>query len=149
MLMESLGQKVLHGWLQNRHQTLVPLTLNFRVLSGEQRAAVAEALAALVLAGRPRADALAASAGLREWLGRLGADADSLAAFERALAAPPALDRVIEGALALDVPVYVFVAALNASDPRFAASLLLCDVLQARFELGSAVVRSVTRRYRR
>ncbi len=30
---EALGQKVLHAFLQNRHQTLVPLTLNLRCWS--------------------------------------------------------------------------------------------------------------------
>ncbi len=149
MIMDALGQKVMHGWLQNRHQTLVPLTLNLRVLSDPQRALIAGALAGLLLAGRPRAEAMAVSPALRKWLEELGGDPASVAEFDRALSDPPSLDRILEATLELDVPVYAYMASLIASDPRFPASVLLSDVLQARFELGTGVVRSVMRRYRR
>lgn len=149
MVMDTLGQKVMHGWLQNRHQTLVPLTLNLRVLSAQQRTLVAGALAGLLLAGRPRDDALAAAPTLRTWLQDLGADPASLDVFDQALLAPPTFDHIMECTLELDVPAYTYTAGLTASDPRFPASMLLCDVLQARFELPTAVARSMTRRYRR
>ena len=149
MLMESLAQKVMHGWLQNRHQTLVPLTLNLRVLAEPQGAVVAGAAAGLLLAGRPREDAMAAAPKLRAWLDDLGADSASLAAFDRALSAPPPLDQIMERTLELGVPVYTYMTGLTASDPRYPASGLLCDALQARFELPIAVARSVARRYRR
>ena len=149
MVDEALAQKLLHAWLQNRHQTLVPLTLNFRVLSAEQRAAVFGVLAALLFAGRPQADAEAAIPAMRSKLGGLGADASGLAALEQALQAPPPLHLALERAQSLDLAVYAYVMALMASDPRYPASLLFCDVLQARFDLPSAVVRSATRRYRR
>src|ERR1700684_802302 len=35
ILVRSLGQKVLHGWLQNRHQVLVPLTFRLGRLPAE------------------------------------------------------------------------------------------------------------------
>lgn len=149
MVTQALAQKVMHGWLQNRHQTLVPLTLNMRVMTQTQRTLVASALAALLLAGRPREAAQEQAAAMRAWLVGLGAEPPVVGAFDAAMQAPPPLDRVIEQARELDVPVFVFAAGLVASDPRFPASLLLCDVLQARFELPSAAVRSVTRRYRR
>ena len=149
MVDEALAQKLLHAWLQNRHQTLVPLTLNFRVLSEAQRELIVGAMAALLLAGRPRAEAEAAQPALREWLAGMKAEPGVVAAFDAAMLAPPPLDQVMDRALALDVTVFVFVAALAASDARFPASLLLCDVLEARFELPSAVARSAIRRYRR
>jgi len=49
MLVQALSSKILHGWLQNRHQTLYPLTLNFRNLRPEQGKAVAQFLAASLL----------------------------------------------------------------------------------------------------
>lgn len=149
VLADALATKVLHGWLQNRHQTLVPLTLNFRVLTPEQRQAIIDGLATLLLAGRPRADASAAAPGLRHWLAGLGAEPEALTAFDRALVATPPIDGVFERAAALDLAVYLYVAAITASDPKFPASLILADVVQARFDLPNAVIRSATRRYRR
>ena len=36
ILLRSLAQKVLDGWLQNRHQTLVPLAMNLGRLAPDQ-----------------------------------------------------------------------------------------------------------------
>lgn len=149
MVADALAAKLLHGWLQNRHQTLVPLTLNLRVLSPEQRRVVAGGLAALLLAGRARAEALGRAPKLREWLRELGADAETQAAFDGALDATPSLDTVIESAQALDLTVYLFVAAVVCAEASQPASLLLPEVVRARFDLSSAIVRSATRRYRR
>ncbi len=52
ILRESLATKVMHGWLGNRQQTLYPLVLNLRNMSGHERALLAEAMAAAVAAGR-------------------------------------------------------------------------------------------------
>lgn len=149
VIMDAVGQKLINAWLQNRNQTLVPLTLNFRVLSAEQHDSVISFLAALLLAGRPAADAMAAVPSLKTWLTGLGADPADLATFDAALAAPKPLGMLMEAAHALDTTIYAFIASLAAADQRFPASNLLCDVIEARFELPSAAIRSATRRYRR
>lgn len=148
-VMEALGAKVLHGWLQNRHQTLIPLTLNLSLLGPEQQNALARILASFVLAGRPGADAAAAMPMLRSWLAGLGAAAETLAAFDAALEAPMPLNAVFEAAQAQELTIYAYVAALMAADSRYPASVMLCEMVQARFDLPPAVVRSAMRRYRR
>jgi uncharacterized membrane protein YebE (DUF533 family) len=44
--MEALAVKVLDGWLQNRHQTLFPLTLNLRSLDASGRELLVHMMAA-------------------------------------------------------------------------------------------------------
>ncbi len=149
VIADSLSAKVLNGWLQNRHQTLVPLTLNLTVMSAPQREAVATSLAAILLAGRGPEEALDVVPMLRNWLSGLGADPATLAAFDAALETPPPINAVFDQAQSLDLTIYAYVAALMASDARYPASLILCDLVQARFELPTPVVRSATRRFRR
>src|SRR4051794_41664606 len=64
MVEESRGQKVLHAWLQNRHQTLYPLALNFRSLRPEEVGLVVHAMAAAITAdGRVDREEQARAAG--------------------------------------------------------------------------------------
>src|SRR4051794_41770553 len=61
---ESLAQKVLHAWLQNRHQTLYPLALNFRSLRPEEVGLVVHGMAAAITAdGRVDREEQARAAG--------------------------------------------------------------------------------------
>ena len=146
---EALGAKVLHGWLQNRHQTLMPLSLNLAIMQPEQRAGLARILASLLLAGRPAADAVEFAPVLRNWLAGLSADLDVLSSFDAAIETPLPLNVVFETALTYELTIYTYVAALMASDARYPVSVMLCDVVQARFDLPTAMVRSAVRRYRR
>ena len=145
----ALSAKLLHAWLQNRHQTLVPLTLNLRVLTVEQRDVVVDGTAALLLAGRARADALERVPAIRQWLIGLGADPNALLRLETALAAPPSLGEVFDRASTLALAIYLYVGAVVAADSASGAPALIADLVQARFDLSTAVVRSAMRRYRR
>lgn len=145
---EALAQKLIHSFLQNRNQTLVPLTLNLRVLEPGQRRVVASALAALLTAGRPAADVESAIPAVRSWFEGLGADERALADLDDALAAPPAIGPIFDQAQAHGLAAYIYVAALASSDARYPASELLADVVQARCDLSVATVRSIARRYR-
>lgn len=146
---EALGAKLLHSWLQNRHQTLMPLSLNMAVMAPRQREGLAQILASMLLAGRPAAEAGEAAPKLREWLAGLGADAAALRSFDQALQSPLPLNVVFETAQADELTIYTYVATLMASDARFPVSVMLCDMVQARFDLPTAMVRSAIRRYRR
>ena len=149
VIQDALGVKVLHGWLQNRHQTLMPLTFNVAALSAPQRAALARMLASFLLIGRPSSDAIEFGPTLRLWLSGVGGDPDTLVAFDQALAAPLPLNQTFDLAQELGLSIYAYVAALMASDTRYPVSVMLCDMVQARFDLPTAIVRSATRRYRR
>lgn len=146
---EAIGTKLLHSWLQNRHQTLMPLSLNLAVMAPRQREGLARILASMLLAGRPAAEAGEAAPALRSWLAGLGADAAALESFDRALDAPLPLNVVFEVAQADELTIHAYVATLVASDARFPVSVMLCDMVQARFDLPTAMVRSAIRRYRR
>lgn len=146
---DALGAKVLHGWLQNRHQTLMPLTFNVATLSAPQRAALARMLASFLLIGRPSSEAADFGPTLRIWLGSVGGDPDTLMAFDQALTVPLPLNETFDLAQELGLSIYAYVAALMASDTRYPVSVMLCDMVQARFDLPTAIVRSATRRYRR
>ncbi|GEM_PF-6750497 len=149
VIQDALGVKVLHGWLQNRHQTLMPLTFNVGTLSTAQRAALARMLASFLLIGRPAPEATDYAPTLRTWLSGVGGDADTLTAFDEAASVPVPLNEVFDLAQGLDLTIYAYVAALMASDTRYPVSVMLCDMVQARFDLPTAIVRSATRRYRR
>lgn len=149
VITETLSAKLLHGWLQNRHQTLMPLTLNLSVMTGEQQDRLARILASILLAGRPADAAAEAAPGLRSWLSSLGAGAATLEAFDDALEAPLPLNVLFEMAQTSELTIYTYVSALMTSDSRYPVSSMLCDVIQARFDLPSALVRSAIRRFRR
>ena len=146
---ETLGVKLLHGWLQNRHQTLMPLTLNMSIMTRDQQDALARIMATLLLAGRPADAAAEFSPVLRTWLSGLGAGIDTVATFDAAIEAPLPLNALFETAQAGELTIYTYVAALMASDTRYPVSVMLCDLVQARFDLPTALVRSAVRRYRR
>ena len=148
-VIEALGGKLLHSWLQNRHQTLMPLSLNMALMSPRQRQGLARILASMLLAGRPAADASEAAPGLRAWLAGLGADDAVLIDFDQALETPLPLNVMFETALADELMIYAYVATMMASDTRFPVSVMLCDMVQARFNLPPALVRSAIRRFRR
>jgi uncharacterized membrane protein YebE (DUF533 family) len=149
VLMDSMAEKVLHGWLQNRHQTLFPLTVNLRTLDGGQAATLAQWTAVAALATGDAAQAETAALETRNWLASVGADAASLAALDAAITAPPALDRTLVAVAIQGLSAYAYVAALIATDPRDAATPPFLDYVAARLALPTTVVRSATRRYRR
>ena len=145
VVQDALGVKVLHGWLQNRHQTLMPLTFNVGALSATQRLTLARMLASLLLIGRPLPEATDFVPTLRTWLGGVGGDADTLMAFDQALTAPVPLNEAFDLTQELGLSTYAYVAALMTSDTRYPVSVMLCDMVQARFDLPTAVVRSAVR----
>lgn len=148
-LINVIAAKVLHGWLQNRRQTLYPLTLNFRMLAVEKQATLARLLAIASLAGRSAKESNEDSERGRSWLASVGADAMAVGAFNLAFYDPPALSRTLESALAQDLAAYAYVVGLIASDTRSPSSLRFLDYLEARLELPTALIRSATRKYRR
>ncbi|MGI4976018.1 MAG: hypothetical protein ACRYG6_03645 [Janthinobacterium lividum] len=147
MLREAVLAKVLHGWLQNRHQVLFPLAVNLATLDPQRRETVARITAVALLADTPAHDEREARA--RRWLAAAGADPATLAALDAALADPPATSRTLDAVAAQDLAPYAYVAALVALDTRDAAGLHFTEYLAARLALPATLVRSANRRYRR
>jgi hypothetical protein len=145
---EALSAKVLHGWLQNRHQTLYPLTVNLRTLEGRQPALLAQVMAVALLSGTapPEAARIEPAAA---WLGSVGGDETAREALRTALELPPPLSRLLWDVSKEGLSAYAFIAALVGADSRDAAARLFLDYLAARLALPPDIVRSARRRYRR
>jgi len=144
-VVHAVAAKVLHGWLQNRHQTLYPLTVNLRNRRPEEVGALMHWAAVAVLAGGDGASAGA----LRDWLEGVGADAATLALLEDALTAPPPLHVALSAVAHGDLAAHAYVVAILALRPHAAPTRPFLDYVAARLALPVEVVRSADRRYRR
>lgn len=147
ILVEGVAQKVLHGWMQNRHQTLYPLTINLRALDADGVALLTRAMAAALLAGaRPPEKERVASC--LAWLHEVGGE-ELDRALGGALAAPDPLSRLVEEIQRKKLAAYAYVVALIGADLQDEAARLFVDYLAVRLALPINVVRSADRRYRR
>ena len=140
-----LAAKLLHGWLQNRHQTLMPLHVNLTRLSAAGRELIAAfgGLAANA-GGDPKAEGR-----IREWLRAAGADAHTLSVFDRACSdAPPSLLTLVADLVEPDLANLSYVIALVAAQDAGPAAKAFADYIAARLSLPTAALRSAERRYR-
>ncbi len=145
VLEERLALKVLDAWLQNRHQTLEPLTVNLRRLDPVQRLAVLRMVAVAITSARSSPERSAAT---RSWLALAGADDAALAALDRALARPPALSEALRELSRRHVEALAYAACVAALDAREPANRLFLDFLAARLVLPASAVRGISRRFR-
>ncbi len=141
---EVVGQKVLHGFLQNRHQTLMPLSVNLARLPEEERAVLARFAAVAARAGR----AEAAPDRVRTWLSAVGADAGLLAAFEASLRSPPPLDAVLTALRDPETALIAFILCLVAAREAGPVGWAFADYVALHRALPTAAVRAAERRYR-
>ncbi len=148
IIAEHLGEKVLDGWLQNRHQTLYPLTVNLRALDRCRVVLLAQVMAVALLAGTAPPDAGEFEAAL-SWLGTVGGDEPARKALRAGVEAPPPLSTLLNQVQQADLAAYAYVVALVAGPSRDPAGQLFLDYLAARLGLPMNVVRSANRRYRR
>lgn len=147
ILDRSLSSKVLDGWLQNRHQTLVPLTFRLgRLQAGD--VALVMRFAAVALLNASSADGTAQRS-VERWLGDNGAGGEALATFRSAVEAPEPLSPLIAAVRERDLAPLAYAAAVAAADTRDPAGRLFANFIAARLALPADAVRSVDRRYRR
>jgi hypothetical protein len=145
ILRESLATKVMHGWLGNRQQTLYPLVLNLRNMSGHERALRAEAMAAALAAGRaPPAERGQAA---RQALARLGAGDEEARRLADALERPRPVHGLLAEIQGAGLGPHAYAASVLAADTREPASRAWLGYLAARFALPPEVVVSLNRRY--
>ncbi|MDP4026877.1 hypothetical protein Q8W71_30235 [Methylobacterium sp. NEAU 140] len=146
-LAEAIAQKMLHGWLQNRHQTLMPLSVNLALLPPDERGRVARFAALAATAGTD----VTAPARLAAWLAGASADADTLAAYDAALGAPPAFGRTLADVAAPSCAGIAYVLALVAArgDDAGGAGHAFAEYVAERLALPGAARRSARRRHGR
>lgn len=145
-LQDVLAEKVLNAWLQNRQQTLFPLTVNFRTLDPSHAPLLLRAAALTLSMGRaPDATRMDA---VRRWLASVGAGAEHLAGFAAALKEPPAPGPLLHDLEALGLGAYAYAVSLSVMDRRDPAAMPFLAFLAARLSVPASVVRSVHRRNR-
>lgn len=143
-ILDGVGQKILHGFLQNRHQTQVPLSVNLASLAEAERMAVGRFAAVAALAG----GAVGARQPVRTWLAANGADRAILAAFEDALRTPPSLTGALAGLTTPEADLIAFILCLVAAREAGPAASAFADYIAAARALPSTLVRAAERRYR-
>ena len=145
-LIDALSQKILGAWLQNRHQTLYPLAMNFRRLAPATASLLVQVVAvALHASGAPSA---ASRERARDWLRSVGASDGHATALEEALDAPPALHEVLGTVGAEHAGPFAYAVALASLDQREIVNRRFLDYLAARLALPSDMARSLAQRYR-
>jgi uncharacterized membrane protein YebE (DUF533 family) len=145
-VVESLAQKVLHGWLQNRQQTLYPLALNFRSLSPREVGLVVHAMAAAITAdGQVDRDERARLSGS---LSRIGVGEAERRLLDEAIREPRPLGPLLGELQAANLGSYAYAASLLALNQRSAVNRLYLEYLAARLAIPNDVVASLNRRYR-
>ena len=147
ILIRSLGQKVLDGWLQNRHQTLVPLAMNLGRLSPTQIDVLVNFAAVALLGGSSSRDAARNS--VARWLRSLGADTRAIEAFDAAIDAPRPVSLLLHAIREHELGPFAYAAAVVASDQHEVAGRLFSNYVAARLALPADAVRSIDRRHRR
>ncbi len=144
---DALAQKVLHGWMQNRNQTLHPLTLNFMALNSVQSGLLLDMVALALAAGgdvgqvqlRRAAAAIEAANGGAALVARLPA----------LLANPRPLHVVFDALRDADLTGSAYAITVAAVDQRDLTNRAFAAYLASRLAIPETVSRSIGRRYRR
>lgn len=145
-LREAVAAKVLDGWLANRHQTLMPHTLNFRALAPEEARLLLAVMAASAQADGAVDDAEARQLPLA--LARVGAGEAEAREIERLLAEPQPLSALLARIQGEGLAAQAYAAALLAINSRGRANRSFLEYLSARLGLGRDVAAGLERRYR-
>ena len=148
ILVEGVAQKVLHGWMQNRHQTLYPLSVNLRTLEPGKGRLLARLMAAMLLAGSRMPDE-GRVASTAAWFREAGGASDLEGALRAAFDEPEPLSALLAEIQDAKLSAYAYVVALIAADLRNEADHLFLDYLAVRLALPANVVRSADKKYRR
>ena len=143
---EGLAVKLLGGCFENRHQTLMPHTLNFGVLPREH----AELLI-LVMAAAAQADGQIDPSEERQIpiaLERVGAGEAEAGRLREAFATPHPLGPLLAQVHAAGLGAHAYAAALLAINRSNRVNQLFLDYLAARLALAPDVAESLESRYR-
>lgn len=145
VIVETIAEKILAAFLQNRNQTLFPLTVNMASLRAREKALLVEAVAAAMQAdGAAEPDETEQVAAALRSMGAGDAERELLGEH---LARPRPLPALLADIQDANVSALAYAASLMAVDRRIAVNELYLDYLAARLALPSEVVVSLNRRY--
>jgi uncharacterized membrane protein YebE (DUF533 family) len=146
IVQEALAAKVLGAWLQNRHQTLFPLTLNLGTLDEAGRALLLRMMVAAADADggidQAEQDRIAAA------LDAIGAGEAERRLLPEAIRAPMPLGALLHQVQEARLGAHGYAASLLALDRRSRVNQAWLDYLAARLALPAEVTASLNRRYR-
>ena len=140
----ALAQKILLGWIQNRHQTLYPLVMNLGQVDAGGRQLIGQAMAFALQSAEddPRGPARAEA-----WLRSVGGSDDDAAEMHRALSQPVRPDRLIAAIRQAGLGALTYAAIVASLNRRATANRRFHDYAAARLGLADDVARSINRRY--
>lgn len=148
ILQDAVAAKALDAWLQNRHQTLFPLTLNLRILDPAARRLIVRMVAASVLAGGA-APASEERQRIQQDLAAAGAGEEERALLDAALDEPGPLPPLLGALQEARLGAHAYAASLIALDRRADTGRAWLHYLATRFRLPSEVILGLERRQRR
>ena len=140
----SLAQKVLFGWMQNRHQTLYPLVLNLRNMNASEKQVIVGAIALALQAGEPD-DPPAQRA--ETWLRSVGGGDGEIAALAEVRRAPCPIDAFVASIRGAGQGPQAYAASVGALSRRELVNRRFHDYFAARLGIADEVARSMNRRY--
>lgn len=143
---DRLAAQVLQAWLQNRHQTLFPLTVNLRNIPPDHATTLLRAMAAALTASPSGIEARLPK--LDAWIEGAGGGEPERRGLRDALAAPPALGPLLAEVQDAKLAPLAYAASVAALDGAEPVNALYLDYLAARLALPPEVVRSANRRHR-
>lgn len=146
LLMVGLSGKILGSWIQNRHQTLYPLAMNFRNVPAGHVALLLDLVAVSLLATGP-AD-LARMDRIYTWMKGVGGGDVHAVQLAYAIDHAPALHVLIAQLHEARLGPSGFAVALAALDQREAVNRLFLEYLAERLGLPSDMARSLSQRFR-
>jgi uncharacterized membrane protein YebE (DUF533 family) len=146
LMLEAAATKLLAGWLANRHQTLVPHTLNFRALAPEQAELLILTMAAAVEADG-QVDPVE-ERWMEQALARVGAGPEAIRGLRAALAEPQPLSRLLAEVQRAGLASHAYAAVLLSVNRGSRVNRAFLDYLAARLALPAGVADSLERRYR-
>ena len=143
---QAIATKLLEGWLANRHQTLVPHTLNFQALSPDEASLLLSVMAAAAQADGQIDEREARQIPLA--LKRVGAGDAEAAQLIEALGQPQSLAGLLERVTEAGLAAYAYAAALLAINRRSRVNQAFLHYLALRLALPHDVWADLERRYR-
>ncbi len=140
-----LSEKVLHGWSQNRNQTLHPLTLNFATLSREQSVLLLQVAVASMLAAGPVDAARLQRA--ETALALVHADDRLLAALPALIELPMPFHELVEAVRKAHLTGHAVAVTMRVNDQSDPVNRDFTRYLSSRLSLPPDMLHSIARRY--
>ena len=144
IIRSSLAQKLLHGWMQNRHQTLYPLVLTLRNMTEVERCLIVGAMAFALQAGESDEHG---GQRAETWLRSVGGGTEEVAALAEARLAACPVDRFVAEVRNAGQGPQAYAAAVGALGRRGIANRRFHEYFAARLGIADEVARSLNRRY--